>query len=137
MRCRGMCTCMGTCVVSWRQRDSFISVSKRCVSCARKGNIWSLSSSPSSTPANLPNPSRAAPSSPSSAPPQKTTKRSGTLAHIHVSHTLPGTSSSAGPPIRSSKCSFWYLFTLNGCQSAFQVQRNRHLGSFFSPSQSK
>lgn len=65
----------------------FISIPKLCVSSVRKGNIWSLSSSRSSTPANPPNPSRVAPSSPSSAPPQKTTKRSGTLAHIHASHT--------------------------------------------------
>lgn len=41
----------------------------------RKGSIWSLSFSPSSTPVNLQNPNPAALNSPSWAPPQKMTKR--------------------------------------------------------------
>lgn len=46
-----------------------------CGFSVRKGSTWSPSSSPSSTPANLPNPNRAAQNSQSSAPRRKTTKR--------------------------------------------------------------
>lgn len=46
-----------------------------CAFSVRKGSTWSRSSSPSSTPANLPSPNRAARSSPSWAPRRKTIKR--------------------------------------------------------------
>lgn len=85
----------------------FISVSKWRFSFIRKGNIWSLSSSRSSTPANPPNPSPAAPSSPSSALPRKMTKRSGVLSCGH--HTLLGVSSAAWP-LRSSKFSLAFIY---------------------------
>lgn len=81
-----MCVCVCARIVSCgllATVKSFIIFSKRRVYFVRKGSTWSRSSSLSSTPASPPSPSPAGLSSPSSALPRKTTKRSGILARIH------------------------------------------------------
>lgn len=61
---------------------NIVFMTKCCAFSVRKDNIWSLSSSPSSTPVNLPNLNPAALNSPSLAPPQKMIKRLGIQVFI-------------------------------------------------------